>query len=182
MTTTTLPLDRTLPSWDVSDEFNTLMTKVRKRPGVYYRPDERFNARLAELITIEKPNRDRLTLGSFLDANQLDAVLTGEMFSIRRTRLRSCIFSSGRIIHLQNRVAGSSGRYGSSGFSEHTVCSANGSFLYEFDDLEYERLATTRKVERLEVPTGKTLTAEQMLGNVCVRCVAIAHRRALEPR
>lgn len=178
---TTTP-NRILPSWNVSEELAEEMVTVREVPGLYFRPDERFTARLVELISSEQPSRTRVTLGSFLDDEQLSAVLAGETFSIEGKRLRPCIFPTGRIVHLQAEPLYSGRHADESGFAYYPVCQTNGSFPDPFDDEHYTRLATTQRLGRHEIPTGRTLPSEEVLESVCDRCVAIAHRTALEAR
>lgn len=179
--TTTTP-NRILPSWNVSAELAEEMATVRKVPGLYFRPDERFTARLVALISSEQPSRIRVTLGSFLDDEQLAAVLAGEMFSIEGRRLRPCIFPTGRIVHLQAEPLYNDRHADESGFAYYPVCQASGSFLDAFDDEHYARLATTWRLGRYSMPLDRTLTSEEVLESVCDRCVAIAHRTALEAR
>lgn len=174
--------NRMLPSWNVSGELAEEMAAVREVPGLYFRPDERFTSRLIALIDSEKPNRTRVTLGSFLDDTQLSAVLAGETFSIEGKRLRPCIFPTGRIVHLQAEPVYNSRHADESGFAYYPVCRANGSYLDPFDDEHYTRLATTWRLGRYEMPTDRTLTPEEILENVCDRCVALAHRVAAEAR
>lgn len=187
MTTTTL-LDRALPAWDVSAELAKEMTGVRRIPGSFDYYNERFTARLKQLIADENPYHDRVVLESFLDDVQLAAVLDGTSFRIRQARFRSCVYSTGRIVHLQRHRSSTYSaphdfrRYDDfSGFAQYPLCSMNGSILEAFDEYHYERLATTEKFGRASIPTGRVLPVEQMLRYVCERCAAIAHRSAFKP-
>ncbi len=184
--------NRTLASWQASEELQTEAARLRlvPQPNPYENRDERRFDQLVRRDNIEGP---RSTIASYLDDTQAAAMLNGTEFSIGRLVVRSCVFGTGRIIHLQLQRANAaqcglltprelSAYPDCDGFSERTVCVQRGTHLNEFDDEMYDLLATTEKLGWGQTyPIGRVRSSEELLGMVCYDCLIRAHIDGVTP-
>lgn len=168
-------INRELPKWEAPRHVKKMAEDLRRYSETHPNP---CCARDYELLVRESNvDRERALLHAHLDEAQLEAVITGDAFSVGKLLVRSCVYTSGRIVHLQlhSRCAGAPTfqpkRYGDgSGFAQEPVCGQGGTYLEKFDDEYYEQLATTDKIRRCVFLTGRTLSGPEMLTFVCRDC------------
>lgn len=187
MTLTTTKLSRRLPAWKVTKELKEEAAVVREITGVWYHYTARYTDRFKELLRKEDAGDYRSALQSYLDHDQLAALLAGRSFPLGEVLLRSCVYASGWTVHLQRHLDSPGALpqnhrrwYDGSGFAQYPECRQNGEFLESFNDEHYTRLASEKKFDRFAIPRAQVLSPDEVLDHVCLKCVDLAHSRALD--